>query len=408
MYNTISYNSAQNTGGGIFCSGSPSPSNRSVISNNTISNNTCSGNGGGGISISGGLDIYNNIISYNVCTTIGSYSGGGGILWMPGADNASLKNNVLSNNSVYSATVSSGGGGIRFYTSTNSTFNMSGNVIANNSDFSTGADSGGGGVFIDGSGIISANDAILTNNTIVNNSSAKGGGIYCARNGNAIISNCIVWGNIADSAGTQLFLSTDLSDPAFQYCNIQSGSSAFALNNNFYTGAYQNNIDMNPMFISPSTGSGNGFDGLTSDWSLQTTSPCINSGDPAGMYDSTDIAGNIRVSGSFIDMGAYELFLISTGGMNEMNLNKISVFYPNPSSGKLMIYTADERFLSLTKVEIYNPYGKIVYFKAFPQKNTYNEIELMNPQKGVYYAKYTVEMSNSNAKKTFTEKIVIQ
>ena len=115
--------------------------------------------------------------------------------------------------------------------------------------------------------------------------------------------NCILYGNIASTSGLQVFLNDDGSDPNFYYCDVQGATVAFELNGNFYTGSYSNNINTNPLFVSPSSGNGSGYNGLTADWSLQSTSPCIDKGDPAfNTYPSTDIAGNPRVNVCRVDI----------------------------------------------------------------------------------------------------------
>jgi len=69
------------------------------------------------------------------------------------------------------------------------------------------------------------------------------------------------------------------------------------------------------MFVAPSAGVGSGYNGLTADWSLQSSSPCVNAGDTTGVSNllpALDLAGNPRING-IIDMGGYEL-PVSQGG----------------------------------------------------------------------------------------------
>ena len=65
-----------------------------------------------------------------------------------------------------------------------------------------------------------------------------------------------------------------------------------------------------PRFRQPSTSKGEqATDALTADWSIDTGSACINAGKTIYFpVDDipTDIAGNTRVTGTSIDMGAYE------------------------------------------------------------------------------------------------------
>lgn len=402
--NNISYNSSHVSGGGIYCLQGGSGT---IISYNNISNNFNYVNGGAGITAQqfNNITINNNTILYNTSSSVGSSSSGGAGILMVYVHNAFITNNIINNNYVSATGVNGGGGGIHWISAMNSNSCLiSGNIISNNTASVTGADSGGGGIYIDAGESLFNNNPVLTNNTIVNNNSSNGGGIYFARSETALLNNCIVWGNNANLSGAQLYLSTDLSDPNLYYCNIQGGSSAFGLNNNFYTGIYQNNIDIDPLFVSPSGGSGNTFNGLIADWSLQVGSPCIDAGNPTGTYSLTDIAGNPRVAGAFIDMGAYESPSISTN-VSELAFTSKIKLYPNPSSGNFKLNTADG---VLSKIEIVDLLGKVVYSKAFQQQNSNNEIELSNPEKGVYFAKYTISSANQGSESVFTEKIIIQ
>ncbi|MES2285883.1 MAG: T9SS type A sorting domain-containing protein [Bacteroidota bacterium] len=289
--------SASAAGGGIY-------SNGSII---TISNNSISFNSGGGIYFTGsaGPKIFGNNIAYN------SSVFGGGIEGFN--SNAIISNNTITNN----ASLSHGGG---IYCSGNS--EISNNIISNNSSTNFG-----GGIMCDGGSPLISNNIItnniagnnggggiycrggtqtITNNTITNNSATNGGALYCEQGATPIFRNCILWGNTISISGTQVFLNDEASDPHFNYCNVQGGSAAFELNGNSFTGTYQNNIDTDPLFVFPSGGSGTGFNGAGADWSLQSNSPCINTGDMGGTYPATDKAGNPRLTVCRIDMGAYE------------------------------------------------------------------------------------------------------
>lgn len=277
--NTVSYNSAVGAGafsGGITCSSNP------TIINNTITNNTSFMNGGG-INCAGcNAIINNNIISNNNAST---YGGG---IYCGSINYPILKGNIISNNS------STKGAGVFFTAGANATLSQS--IICNN----TASGDGGGICFENGS------VTKIVNSTIVNNNATNGGGIYCVGSSNPNIHNSIIYGNTA-TFGNQIFVFDEVSDPSFTYCNIEGGLNGIELNGNLYTGVYSNNINSNPLFISPSSGSGQSFNGLTADWSLQNTSPSIDTGNPATIItDSTDFVGNTRITVCRIDMGAYE------------------------------------------------------------------------------------------------------
>jgi parallel beta-helix repeat protein/predicted outer membrane repeat protein len=307
--NNISYNFTDLDGGGaIYCDNLSNPN----ISNNIISNNSAKGPGakGGGITCIGSPNIINNSIFNNSTDMSGggincdpSYGGtitdniitnntasfGGGGIYCQSIGNPKIVRNTISNNTAFK------GGGFFFTSASNA--NLSENIICNNT-----ASENGGGIYCEGSGI-----PAFMNSSIANNSSANGGALYCAGSSTPVFRNCIIYGNTASVGGTQVFLFDDASDPNFYYCDVQGSSEAFDLNENFYTGSYQNNINTDPLFVSPSGGSGNGFNGTTADWSLQSSSSCIDKGDPTfSPYPSIDKTGNQRITVCRIDIGAYE------------------------------------------------------------------------------------------------------
>jgi hypothetical protein len=111
----------------------------------------------------------------------------------------------------------------------------------------------------------------MVNCILASNRASNGGGIY-NRSSNPVISNCILWGNTANF-GAQI--NNASGSPNITYSDIQGGWSG--------TG----NISGNPLFAG------------SSDFHLQSGSPCIDAGSnsavPTGV--TTDLAGNPR----FID-----------------------------------------------------------------------------------------------------------
>ncbi len=268
--------SPNNRGGALFFDSF----SKAIISNTYISN--CSATNGGGIycDVSAPL-IENNVIAYNMATY------GGGIFCSGNPPLQPIINkNIISNNS---ATV--GGGLLISYLNPV----VSNNIISNNT-----ASSWAGGIYCNGT------NASFDGNTIVNNlGHDAGGGIYCTYGATPIFENTILWGNTSDS-GNQVFIDDDLSAPEFLYSNLEGDMVAIVLNGNPFIGVFQNNISIDPLFVFPSGASGMGFNGLLADWSLQNNSPCINTGNPVGVYTGTDNKGNARVTVCRIDMGAIE------------------------------------------------------------------------------------------------------
>jgi fibronectin-binding autotransporter adhesin len=344
--NIINSNSVNGSGGGINCSSSNGDS--VFIHNNIIQYNDVNYNsGGGGIRCGGGnYFIYNNNISYN---SSGNNYGGAGMLCEGG--NFSIHNNKITNN----AAGYWGGGGIFCYTGTysinynnisyNTGDNNGGGILCNSSSvtsmsYDTIANNSinycGGGIYTELSSIDTISNTVIINNivkanafpnqggggffcdsaspviqnvTFANNYSWLGGAIFCYHTAQPKLYNCILWGDTAiePAGGNEVYQYDAPSAPGFYFCDVMNGESGFGLNSNPYIGNYSNNIDSPTMFVSPSAGDGNSFDGVSANWQLQTGSPCIDAGDSLlSSYPSADLAGNHRVVVCVIDMGAYE------------------------------------------------------------------------------------------------------
>ena len=154
---------------------------------------------------------------------------------------------------------------------------------------------------------------ILVNCTLVANyAKYTCGGIHSEHKGSPKLTSCILWANTdRDGSGesAQMFGGRTTAN----YCCIQGWSGKL-------TGT--GNLDADPLFSNNPDDGGDGFgdnpqtadtdEGSNDSFgSLQLTanSPCINAGDPnpAVGENETDLAGNPRLAGEQIEMGAYEL-----------------------------------------------------------------------------------------------------
>jgi parallel beta-helix repeat protein len=308
--NTITYNSsgapfASYSGAGIVCYGGIESIENNTIKHNT--NNSASGAGGIGCFDGSLTNINNNIITNNT----GLLNSGGGIEIVD--CETIITNNLISNNvgSEYS------GGGLSLIRNNSNNF-IEGNVITNN------VSQQGAGIYLDD------DNSTLRNNTICNNSTANEGSMFFSNNSSPSIENCIIYGNTA-SLGNQIYLDDDGSDPSITYSDLEGGINEIELNTNvFYLGVYANNIELDPIFISPSSGSGTSFNGVLANWGLTNNSPCVEAGNPVGIYPNFDIAGNIRIMDLTIDIGAYEYDTSCTQTSDTLSIS-ICDQYSSPS-----------------------------------------------------------------------------
>ncbi|MFZ2911958.1 MAG: C10 family peptidase [Candidatus Absconditicoccaceae bacterium] len=257
----------------------------SIISKNDIHGNVSNIDGGGFYF----NDVNNILFTENIIHNNQAINGAGGALMF---GSPTITGNKFCNN----ATIGSGGKGGGLYIASCSA-NIVDNLFANNTRSA---------IYI-----TTNSNPTLLNNTISNNSEPDyGGGVRIMYGSNPVFKNTILYGNTAPN-GSQISLETTDCDPIFNHCDVQNGIAGFGgpgAGSNYTVGNYANNIELNPIYISPSGGSGTGYDGLNANWQLQSTSPCINAGDSTGVGDllpALDLGGNPRFNG-VIDIGAYE------------------------------------------------------------------------------------------------------
>jgi len=222
----------------------------------------------------------------------GGYSngrGGGGIF--------NLNSSPAIRNCVFSGNKAEIGAGVYNYTSASPTIinclfsdnsaNTGGGAIYNminsspaiiNCIFSGNTGGNGGAIY---NGFQSA--AVFTNCVISGNTAGFGGGMYNTA-ANPVITNTIIWNNTGYADGNGIY---NLSAaPVITYSDLQDGIIGG-------TG----NISQDPLFTDLAGG----------DYTLKSTSPCIDAGNTAANIIATDLAGNPRVAGTSVDIGAYEL-----------------------------------------------------------------------------------------------------
>lgn len=287
--------------------------------------------------------IENNTIAYNSAfyrIINGSWvieGGTGGGLYI---DNHFLNTPMIINDFILN-NFAIGGGGI--YESSKKVI-ITGNVICNNSK----------------SGIWnghSLGEGKYYNNTVCNNGESAGIQVSSQM---IILVNNIIWGN------------TNILDPGNQiFFPPQGGflhNVSFSDIQNGYSGV--GNIDIYPEFINPTTGSGNTYNALDAYWSLENSSECINKGSPdtTGLFlPVNDIAGNQRIYGNRIEIGAFEnqTVIAVPGILRESSINHLIT--PNPCKDYISLNINSKDF-NTRNFGIYNSTGilvKTLYFSEY-------------------------------------------
>ncbi|MGO3719195.1 MAG: HYR-like domain-containing protein, partial [Mesonia hippocampi] len=247
-----------NHGGGIHNFHYSSPSLTNII----ITKNKALDNGGG---IRNNNNSSPNLINVNV-------SNNTAINWGGGMNNTNSSPS-LTNVSIVNNTANYGGGVYNRDSSSPSLTNVS---ITNN----TATNSGGGMRNFSSS-------PSLTNVSIVNNTATNNGGGMFNSSSSPTINNTIVWGGITD----------DNSSHTAKHSLIQGKSDTTNGNIN------ATSLNDTDIFTDPANG----------DYNLKNGSPAINTGSNSlytnaggDLNNDTDLAGNPRLFGNTIDIGAFE------------------------------------------------------------------------------------------------------
>ena len=179
----------------------------------------------------------------------------------------------------------------------NATLNLTNNTYANNIDLGTGQS--------------------LNNNSRSTIAISKGTGITSVFT--ATVNNSIFWNNTAAGGAIARSITDAFKSPANSVV-VSNSIDPLSFNDNSVSSAV-NTIILDPLFTDTANG----------DFTLMSTSPAINAGDNTFVNLTTDLLNNSRISGSIVDMGAYEL-PVNCGDINDFNVEEISL-----NSGNAMI-----------------------------------------------------------------------
>ncbi len=201
-------------------------------------------------------------------------------------------------------------------------------ILASNSTFTNNLFTNNYNVNVLSFGRVESTHAVF-NNTLANNYYKSGiPGIMTASHDMRFYNN-ILWNNLSPEISEDDMAVVCFSPADLQYCLIWEGRAEGL-----------NIIQNDPLFVNPAPNYGLDSNGWEYDWSLQDDSPAINSGTPdtTGMnLLPEDLAGNPRIYGNRIDMGAYENQHVWVKINDSPAFAKQILVYPNPGTDRIMV-----------------------------------------------------------------------
>ncbi|MCD4744626.1 MAG: right-handed parallel beta-helix repeat-containing protein [Desulfobacteraceae bacterium] len=314
-----------------------------TINNNRILSNVVFGpnsSQGGGIyayiNSSGvaGLDITNNLIKENSITSTGSNCDGAGIsLQLHEGAVFNITGNVIEDNTLTTNSYAEGTG-MQIHKSGSGTCDISNNIVRNNTAYGTGVRSGIGGrlCITDSSTITLGRNQWLNNVNYDNAGNACGDLFIDARDTSTVnikdslIAGAVNHGLDYDGQTNSVISMTNLTITDNNGFGL-TGSSAGTVS--LYNTIIYGNGDSYSISLPGDTGnnligSDPGFvDQAGQDYRLSPGSAAINAGynSPTGGLGALDLDGNIRISQSTVDIGAYEFMPTCNPGVMLLLLN---------------------------------------------------------------------------------------
>ena len=330
------------------------------------------------IYVEGKATLTGNKIHDNTGTMDGAFYANGGFVDIIG--------NMFVNNRHTSGTcgIVDGGGAMNLawnsgtITHDSTLYNVKNNIIANNySPFN------GGGIKL-----YNAN-AIVTNNQLVNNQCTGGAALYIFDNSSSKMTfkNNIFYGNAHDTSALnspviEAVLVTGASILQYDHNWAQYSTAAeLSVAGTGYTitgDTTKNIVGADPGMVAPTHKPGIYTGAMAANFALLPTSPCINVGDTVGIIAGpVDIAGNARIYGAKIDMGAYE-YLPALGALYSPAAENPVQVYPNPARSQVFVSVP----AASGTIEVIDVTGKVVDRKSVVSTLTYFDIH--NLTRGVY------------------------
>jgi len=205
------------------------PNDPNVVENTVINGSRSTDpNNGATVTFAGSEDANCVITGFTITGGTGNYlegwtgfwsHWGGGICIEPNAS-PTITKNVITGNSI------NGFGGANIYCGGNNQAVITHNIIENGNTLGEpGYESYGGGIYCEGP---QTTTLLIGFNVIKNNHSDRGAGITCGNSANAMVSNNVIYGNIANVAGGGIHLfrnSTNILNNTLVYNSAPMGSA---------------------------------------------------------------------------------------------------------------------------------------------------------------------------------------
>jgi predicted outer membrane repeat protein len=303
---TLIGNQAGNGGGAYITADFGASSNPQITSarfeNNQATNGGAVYNDGSG---SGGTA---SPTFTDVVFTGNSASGGGGAIYNNGENGTAsptISRSVLTDNST------SGKGGAVYNHATAGAIIASSNPTITSTVIVENTATEGGAVANEATTSSMANpgDAspTLTNVTVVRNEAQDGGAVHTSTGANGStaepgIENTILWGNTATGSGNQAYSTGGGSTLSIDASIVEAGDTELFGSSAFSGGS--DNLNCDPLFV----------DVANENVRLNWASPAIDAGDDGVVSPGTDRAGNPRIQGPTVDIGAYEGGVVPSSG----------------------------------------------------------------------------------------------
>jgi len=176
---------------------------------------------------------------------------------------------------------------------------------------------------------------LIINNTISNNNSSCGSGIYCRGGSNPVIINAIFWNNLTNAIYFSQF--GEPGTMTIAYSLIEGGKENVIFNDNGYIRWLNGNIDCDPLFRDIDNNDFHLADTYCGD---PSRSPCIDAGRPDLLDSILDCDRGLGTARS--DMGAYgggDSVGVHVDGLTYQTPKRViwSRNYPNPFNESTVI-----------------------------------------------------------------------